>query len=129
MSGEKAAAPFGAEPAAVLDLAADIAGGIALPEPAITTAARAAAPLLVALPAAQLRHTIEKVAHQLAAKYAEMHLPQLPHLPELPSVAELRRRAEEMYAASPSMDDIAARARELIAQRMATLRAPEQAPA
>jgi len=75
------------------------------------------------------RHTIEKVAHQLAAKYAEMHLPQLPHLPELPSVAELRRRAEEMYAASPSMDDIAARARELIAQRMATLRAPEQAPA
>ena len=61
MSGEKAAAPFGAEPAAVLDLAADIAGGIALPEPAITTAARAAAPLIVALPAAQLRHTIEKV--------------------------------------------------------------------
>ncbi|MFI4946585.1 MAG: HDIG domain-containing metalloprotein [Burkholderiales bacterium] len=61
MSGEKAAAPFGAEPAAVLELAADIAGGIALPEPAITTAARAAAPLLVALPAAQLRHTIEKV--------------------------------------------------------------------
>ena len=61
MSGDKAAAPFGAEPAGLLDLAADIAGGIALPEPEITTAARAAAPLLVALPGAQLRHTIEKV--------------------------------------------------------------------
>ena len=61
MSREKAAAPFGAEPAGLLDLAADVAGGIALPEPEITTAARAAAPLLVALPPAQLRHTIEKV--------------------------------------------------------------------
>jgi poly(A) polymerase len=61
MSREKAAAPFGGEPSGVLDLAADVAGGIALPEPAITVAARAAAPLLVELPPAQLRHTIEKV--------------------------------------------------------------------
>jgi len=61
MSREKAAAPFGAEPAGVLDLAADVAGGVSPPEPAITNAARAAAPLIVQLPPAQLRHTIEKV--------------------------------------------------------------------
>ena len=61
MSREKSLAPFGAEPAGVLDLAADVAGGIALPDPAITEAARAAAPLLTGLPPAQLRHTIEKV--------------------------------------------------------------------
>src|SRR5215831_20064116 len=61
MSPGKAVAPFGAEPAGMLDLAAAVAGGIAPPDPAITAAARAAAPLLVELPAAQLRHTIEKV--------------------------------------------------------------------
>src|SRR4051794_12436558 len=61
MSGEKTAARFGAEPAGVLDLAAEVAGGVSPPEPAITDAARAAAPLLVQLPPAQLRHTLEKV--------------------------------------------------------------------
>ena len=61
MSREKAAAPFGAEPAGVLDLAAAVAGGMERPEPEVTDAARAAAPQLVALPGAQLRHTIETV--------------------------------------------------------------------
>jgi len=67
------------------------------------------------------RATIEKVAHQLAASFASVHLPQVP------SVSDIRRRAEEMYAASPSMDEITARARELIAQQMQSLRGPEQA--
>ena len=61
VSDGKAAAPFGAEPAGVLDLAAEIAGGIAPPDPAVTVAARAAASHLIELPAGQLRHTIEKV--------------------------------------------------------------------
>ena len=61
LSDGKAAAPFGAEPAGLLDLAAEIAGGIAPPDPSVTVAARAAAPHLVELPPAQLRHTIEKV--------------------------------------------------------------------
>jgi poly(A) polymerase len=61
MSRGKAGAPFGAEPAGVLDLAASVAGGMEPPEPAITDAARAVAPQLVVLPGAQLRHTIEKV--------------------------------------------------------------------
>jgi poly(A) polymerase len=61
MSRGKAGAPFGAEPAGVLDLAAAVAGGMEAPEPAVTDAARAAAPQLAVLPGAQLRHTIEKV--------------------------------------------------------------------
>ena len=67
------------------------------------------------------RATIEKVAYQLAASFASVHLPQVP------SVADIRRRAEEMYAASPSMDEITVRARELIAQQVQSLRGPEQA--
>src|SRR3954462_12303912 len=61
MSREKSVAPFGAEPSGVLDLAAEVAGGVSPPEPAVTNAARAAAPLIVQLPAARLRHTIERV--------------------------------------------------------------------
>jgi poly(A) polymerase len=60
MSRENAAS-FGAEPSGVLDLAAEVAGGVSPPEPAITNAARAAAPLIVQLPPAQLRHTVERV--------------------------------------------------------------------
>jgi len=58
---ENAAAPFGAEPAGLLDMAVAVAGGIAPPDPAVTAAARAAAPRLLDLPVAQLRHTLEKV--------------------------------------------------------------------
>ena len=42
----------------------------------------------------------------------------LPHLPHVPSVEEIRARAEAMYADTPSMDEIVARARELIAVRV-----------
>jgi poly(A) polymerase len=97
MSREKAAAPFGAEPAGLLDLAADIAGGIALPEPEVTTAARAAAPLLVALPAAQLRHTIEKVimGKSLGAGLQWMHDAGLlgALLPELDATVDFSQEA------------------------------------
>lgn len=40
------------------------------------------------------------------------------HLPHLPSVAELRARAEQMYAETPSRDEIAERAREIILQHL-----------
>lgn len=39
---------------------------------------------------------------------------QLPNLPHIPTAAEIRAKAEEMYAASPSMDEIVERTRELI---------------
>jgi stearoyl-CoA desaturase (Delta-9 desaturase) len=82
------------------------------------------------------RAVIEKVARQLAASFqtelehmkarlpqlpAMPHLPSLPHMPTmphlptmhaLPSMEQLRARALEMYAHSPSMDEICARARE-----------------
>ncbi|MFM2042855.1 MAG: hypothetical protein RLY86_1431 [Pseudomonadota bacterium] len=38
----------------------------------------------------------------------------LPALPEVPSVEELRARATKMFARTPSMDDIVARAREML---------------
>jgi stearoyl-CoA desaturase (delta-9 desaturase) len=41
------------------------------------------------------------------------------HLPHLPTKSELRQRAEEMFAATPSMDEIVARAHELIEQALA----------
>jgi len=44
-------------------------------------------------------------------KLAGMSLPSLPHLP---TVDELRGRATKMFARSPSMDDIVARAREML---------------
>lgn len=42
----------------------------------------------------------------------------LPHLPHLPSAAEIRARALRMYVASPSTDEIVARARQMVAERM-----------
>jgi stearoyl-CoA desaturase (delta-9 desaturase) len=51
-----------------------------------------------------------------AREDAELRLRELVdsiHLPDLPSVEELRDRAERMYADSPSLDDIARRAREM----------------
>lgn len=40
------------------------------------------------------------------------------HLPHLPTAAELRARAERMYAETPSMDEIVERAREIILQHL-----------
>lgn len=50
------------------------------------------------------------------------------HLPHFPSAADVRARAERMFADTPSMDEIVARARELLAQRVAAhLMAPAPA--
>lgn len=54
---------------------------------------------------------------------------QLPQLPALPSVAELRARALQMYADSPSTDEIVARARQVIAERFSVELFPELRPA
>jgi len=76
------------------------------------------------------RAVVEKVARQLAASFhtddlaarfrtargqLEAALAQHP-LPAIPTLAELKARAEAMYARSPSMDEIVARARELLVQ-------------
>jgi stearoyl-CoA desaturase (delta-9 desaturase) len=57
---------------------------------------------------------------------ANVHLPQLP---ELPSLAEIRARAEAMYANSPSTDEIVARARELIVSAVSRELVPAPSPA
>ena len=63
------------------------------------------------------RATIEKIARQLASSFDVEHLKA--RLPHLPTIEELRARAHEMFAHSPSMDDICNRARELIEQAVA----------
>jgi stearoyl-CoA desaturase (delta-9 desaturase) len=58
-------------------------------------------------------------AEELLAAIQQIHLPHLPAMPHLPTVADVRARAEAMFAASPSTAEIVARARELIAHAVA----------
>ena len=64
-------------------------------------------------------HHMQDLKDAAAARHArfEEMLHEL-HLPHLPTSAEIRARAEEMFASTPSMDEIVARTRELIAQRV-----------
>jgi stearoyl-CoA desaturase (delta-9 desaturase) len=59
------------------------------------------------------RALVEKAAARLAAAFHA----EWPHA-HLPTLAELRARAERMYARTPSLDEIAERARVLLAQRI-----------
>jgi stearoyl-CoA desaturase (delta-9 desaturase) len=52
----------------------------------------------------------------------------LPHLPHLPSAAEIRARVLQVYADSPSTDEIVARARQVIAERFSVEFFPELKP-
>ena len=74
---------------------------------------------------AELAERARTARSQAESALAELHLP---HLPHVPSLDELRERAEEMYASTPSIDDIVARAREIILQNVAArlLPAPER---
>ncbi len=60
------------------------------------------------------RATVERIARQLAASFDRAHLEA--RLAHLPTMDELRARARNMIPHTPSLDDICARARELIAQ-------------
>jgi stearoyl-CoA desaturase (delta-9 desaturase) len=62
---------------------------------------------------AELRERAQTARAQAEEAFAELHLPQVP------TVDELRQRAEQMYASTPSLDDIVARAREIILQGIA----------
>ena len=90
------------------------------------------------------RRAIEKVAHRLAASFhvdalaeqarlAWSHKPHLDpreiHLPHLPSLDELKRRAAEMALRTPSLDDVAHRAREILADAVALRLAQTPQPA
>ena len=63
---------------------------------------------------------------QAEVALAELHLPNLPHVPTLD---DLRQRADQMYASTPSIDEIVERAREIILQAVAAklLPSPEVA--
>jgi stearoyl-CoA desaturase (delta-9 desaturase) len=90
------------------------------------------------------RRAIDKVAYRLAgtfhvdslveqAREAWSHKPHLElpelHFPHLPSLEELKRRASEMALRTPSLDDVAHRAREILAETVALRLAEEAAPA
>ena len=49
-----------------------------------------------------------------------LHQFELPELPELPSVEELRAKARQKFAHSPSMDDIVLRARLMLGEAVTT---------
>jgi len=53
---------------------------------------------------------------------------QMPHLPKLPSATEVRARVLQVYADSPSTDDIVARVRQIVAERMSREVFPELRP-
>jgi len=68
-------------------------------------------------------------AGQARAEEAWHELQQhLPHLPHLPTRAEIRDRVLQLYADSPSTDEIVARARQLVAERLSHIAFPELAP-
>ena len=78
----------------------------------------------------ELKARMRDAGAQAEARLAALQLPQLPHLP---SLEECRRRAEELFAQAPavSLDEIAGRARQLLAEAV-TLRLfgePVPAPA
>ena len=66
-------------------------------------------------------------AKQARAEEAWHELQQ--YLPHLPSAAEIRARALQIYADSPSTDDIVARTRQMIAERFSSELFPELKPA
>jgi len=61
----------------------------------------------------EIQARVRAAGHEAGAGLAAIHLPQLPHLP---SRAEVRRRAEELFAHAPvvSLDEVAERARQLL---------------
>ncbi len=67
---------------------------------------------------------------QESRQRAEALLAEL-HLPHLPTRDELRARAQQMFASTPSMDEVAERAREMVLQsvcaRLLTMQAPDPA--
>jgi stearoyl-CoA desaturase (delta-9 desaturase) len=50
-------------------------------------------------------------------------------LPHLPSIEELKRRASEMALRTPSLDDVAQRAREILAEAVAMRLSEDAVPA
>jgi stearoyl-CoA desaturase (delta-9 desaturase) len=82
-------------------------------------------PALEALRAA-LTRTRDSAASHIERTRGEIvaHLREL-HFPGLPTVAELRSRLAERYADSPSLDEIAERAREILLEKLALHLGPD----
>jgi stearoyl-CoA desaturase (delta-9 desaturase) len=71
---------------------------------------------------AELRERLAAGQAEAEAMLAELHLP------HLPSAGEIRTRAEAMFASTPSMDEIVARTRELLARAVSVEVLPQLRP-
>ncbi|MGL4239835.1 MAG: fatty acid desaturase [Beijerinckiaceae bacterium] len=69
-----------------------------------------------------LRSRIREAQAALTAsaseRFANVHVPEVhwPSLPAMPSVEDMRRKAQEMFVATPSLDQIAARAHQMVTE-------------
>jgi stearoyl-CoA desaturase (delta-9 desaturase) len=68
-------------------------------------------------------HSLQRTRDDLLAYLRDLHLP------EIPSFDEIRRHIAERYADSPSLDEIAERAREILLEKVLHLLGPELRPA
>jgi stearoyl-CoA desaturase (delta-9 desaturase) len=58
------------------------------------------------------------LAAQASERLANVHMPAIawPHLPHLPTPDDMRAKAREMFVATPSMEQIAHRAHQMVAE-------------
>jgi stearoyl-CoA desaturase (Delta-9 desaturase) len=60
----------------------------------------------------------EAFAAQASERFANMHMPAVgwPELPAMPTLDDMRRKAAEMFVATPSLDQVAARAHQMVTE-------------
>jgi stearoyl-CoA desaturase (delta-9 desaturase) len=76
---------------------------------------------------AELRERVRAAGGRAEHLLSELQL-HIPHMPHLPTVDEIRSRALEMYAQSPSLDEVVERAREILIQTVLALALDEPLP-
>jgi stearoyl-CoA desaturase (delta-9 desaturase) len=65
---------------------------------------------------ARIHEAQAALSAQAAERFANVHMPAVhwPQLPAMPSLDDMRRKASEMFVATPSLDQIATRAHQLV---------------
>jgi stearoyl-CoA desaturase (Delta-9 desaturase) len=66
----------------------------------------------------RVREAQATLAGEAASRFANIHMPEVrwPQLPAMPSVDDMRRKACEMFVATPSMEQIVARAHQIVTE-------------
>jgi stearoyl-CoA desaturase (delta-9 desaturase) len=68
--------------------------------------------------AARVREAQAALSAHAAERFANLHRPavQWPELPAMPSIDDMRRKASEMFVSTPAMEQIVARAHQMVAE-------------